>query len=341
MRWRSVIAAALGALSLKAVAEAGPGLERVIVGHLPTSSTAALYVAVERGFFSRYGLQVELVPFTSSIVAYPQMAIGRLDVYAGGVGVSLFNAIGQGIRLRIVADKNHELRGSAYKQVVVRRDLWEAGIVRSLRDLRGRRVASLPLGSGMGFQTHVVLRSAGLGIGDVEYVELGLGEITTALANRAIDAAVVFEPVLSAVKVRGLGVPLASVGDVYPGLQAGVITYSERFVRERRAVGERFMAGYLLGVEVYNDGIFGGDEAKRRWILEAIQRWVPGTSREVLERVAWHGTRRDGRVNVQSLREEMEFYLRQGMLIRPVEVETVVDHAFLEAGRQYLKGVRR
>src|SRR5207248_3097874 len=71
---------------------------------LPSLSSAATFVARERGYFQEEGIEVESTPLDGSTESTSALAAGQLDVATGGTAAGLYNSIARGIDVRIVLD---------------------------------------------------------------------------------------------------------------------------------------------------------------------------------------------------------------------------------------------
>src|ERR1700745_955154 len=142
-------------VSLRALAVAGLLLllagpaeaeSKVKIGVLKLSSSAVLFAGVEKGFFKEFGVEPELVYFQAAAPIATALAAGQLDVGATGLTAALYNIVLGGEKLWIVADKGREWPGYPLVAIVVQKEAWEAGL-RSVKDLKGRRIGVTQLGS--------------------------------------------------------------------------------------------------------------------------------------------------------------------------------------------------
>jgi NitT/TauT family transport system substrate-binding protein len=174
-----------------APSESGLETPSISVGVLPIVDTAALHRAQAAGYFEEEGLTVELVPIQGGAVAIPQLVAGDLDLtWSSWTSVILGQQ--QGIAEFRVLNASYDAAPNSF-QMVVRPD----SPVRTPQDLPGRRVAVNTFGS----ITELIARSAmqanGVDPNSVEFVELPFPEMTPALQNGQIDAAVALEPALT------------------------------------------------------------------------------------------------------------------------------------------------
>jgi NitT/TauT family transport system substrate-binding protein len=120
---------------------APPAATTLKIAGQPSIPSAARYVAIERGYFREEGIALEEVPSTTSAQMLPSLAAGQIDMGLGGATSGLFNAIAQGIPVRMTLDMwtaYPEDRGGG---LIIRKDLADSGQVRDFGDLAGLRLA--------------------------------------------------------------------------------------------------------------------------------------------------------------------------------------------------------
>src|SRR5262249_29609155 len=149
-----------------------------------------------KGYFQEQGIALEIEYFATTIDMVAPLATGRLDAGHGAVPAGLFNAVATGVPLKMVSNMT-VLRppGEGIRntyQIVVRKDL--AGQVRSVPDLRGMRLAI----NAPAAQAHAwrALSYYGMRLDDVQLENVTFPEQPAALANQAIDAAIMLEPLM-------------------------------------------------------------------------------------------------------------------------------------------------
>jgi len=65
---------------------------------------APVYIALDRGYFSEEGLDVQLVPFAADVAGeVSQVALGQLQFGMAGPDPGLFNAMERGVEIRLLA----------------------------------------------------------------------------------------------------------------------------------------------------------------------------------------------------------------------------------------------
>jgi NitT/TauT family transport system substrate-binding protein len=224
---------------------------KVKVGVLKLTSSAPVFVGVEKGFFKEAGIEPELVFFQAAAPIATALAAGQLDVGATGLTAALYNIVLGGEQLWIVADKGREWPGYPLVAIVVQKELWDGGL-RSIADLKGKRIGVTQLGSTFHYHIGNILEKNGLKLADVKIVPLQAMPATVeALKGKQVDAILVPQPFPGATEAQGFGKILAWAGDLYPW-QIATIFYSKAFAADRgKAVA--FMKGYVRASRYYYD----------------------------------------------------------------------------------------
>ena len=184
---------------------------------LKLTSSAVLFLGVEKGYFKEFGVDPELVYFQAAQPIAVALASGDIPVGATGLTAGLFNIVAGGVRIWIVADKGREWPNHNLTALVVRKDLYDGG-VRSMRDLKGKKIGVTQIGSTFHYNVGRYLEKEGLGPGDVELVPLqALPALNDALTARRVDAVATAEPFVSRLETTGAGVTIIQTGTSTPG----------------------------------------------------------------------------------------------------------------------------
>lgn len=333
--WRLIAVLAM-ALCAAGVAAAQP-LTPVNVGMTGTTTDVGLYVADKKGYFRDEGIDARLNIFDSAARMITLFASGALDVGGGGPSAGLYNAVARGVDIRIVADKNQTVPGRGAQFVIVRKDLVDSGRYKMLADLRGMKIVSPAPGGSSTTTLDKVFAAAGISVDDVERVFMPLPQQPAAFANKAVDAALMAEPMASEVVKLGIGVRVLADDQVYPNHQVAVVLYAGQFAR-KRDVAQRFMRAYLRGVRAYTDAIvdakFTG--AAGEDIVGIIAEYSHLKNADTIRSIIPAALHPDGALHLPSLREDIEIFRRQGLIEGNVTIEQTVDASFAEAAAKDL-----
>jgi NitT/TauT family transport system substrate-binding protein len=334
------LSSALGALAAVAVMVAsgraqpagradGPLEPRVAikVGAIGALSDAGLFIAYEMGFFRDEGLDVELVGFKAAPQILPAIATGEVQVSGSAVTPALFNAIQRGVEMKIVADKGQVSRGFGFAALVIRSDL--ADVIRDFKDLKGRRIAVPGKGVSSAAQLGKALELGGLGPNDIELVELGLPEMVAALSNKAIDGATLLEPFVTLAVAKNIAVRWKGMEDFLPfNGQNGIIIYSQKFAEQQPQAAMRWMAAYLRATRAYTASVLYGTD--RDAINAVLAKHTAVKDPALFSRMAPTGFDANGRVEVQSLEADQDWFLKLGLQQVRADLSKIIDYRYVD-----------
>jgi NitT/TauT family transport system substrate-binding protein len=263
------------ALTVAAPKAAPAAPEKVKVAYVAIMNFAPLYVAVERGFMKEQGIEVDMEKVTSGASAMAFLAQGSLDAGGIGIGASTFNAFDKGFELRIVASAALQPQKGGPTILLVRKDLKDSGQVKSVADLKGRKVAIAggPGTTGAYFVAKA-LKESGLTVKDIEIVNLANPDMPLAVEKGSVDAALVGPPYSDQIIGGGKGVLLAQ--DMAAGAMTTVYMYSGKFMKERPEVAKRFMVALVKGSRVMQ-----GDKYLDSENIKAYLRFVTSTEQAI------------------------------------------------------------
>jgi NitT/TauT family transport system substrate-binding protein len=307
---------------------------QVRIGIARTMSDVGYYVADAMGYFRDEGIEVILAPFNSAAQMMAPLGVGDLDVGGGTVSAGFYNSIARGIATKIVADQASMKPGYGYSSLMVRKDLLDSGRYKTLADLKGMKVAIGAPGTGTASALNQTLKMGGLKYGDVEVVYLGFPEHLPAFLNKGIDAAISNEPTMTLEIEQGAAVRIVGNDVTYPDQQTAVVFYSERFIKSRHDVAERFMRAYLRGIRLYNDalkdGRLAGPAADK--IIPILTKYTSTKDAAMFRRIIPSAVNPNGEVSIAGLKRDLEFFRELGLIeSKDVSADGVVDGSFVKA----------
>ncbi len=308
------------------------------VGITSASSDIAFYIADKKGYFKQEGLSVTFTPFDSAAKMVAPLGAGHLDVGGGSPSAGLYNAVDRGIDIKIVADKGSTPPGYGFQPLLVRKDLVDSGRFKTLKDLKGMKIAGSAPGSASTSTLNEALKTAGLKTSDVERVFMAFPQHVMALQNKAVDAAMTTEP--SATKAVQSGAAVRVMGDdmIYPNHQLAVVLYSGAFIKANPDAAKRFMRAYLRAARDYNDGLKDGKIAgpNANEVLAILTEYTNIKDPAIYRSISPQGTNPDGKVHEPSLKNDLQFFKDEGQVTGKVTVEQVLDTSFVEAALKEL-----
>jgi NitT/TauT family transport system substrate-binding protein len=323
----------LGALASAAPFVGAQTSTTVKVASAGIASDIGFFLAHKKGYFRDEGLGVELTQLANSPQMIGPLGRGQLDVGAGTVAVSLYNAVERGIALRAVADKGSMRPGYGFSGLLVRKDLVDSGRFKGLHDLKGMKIAVGTFGSANSSAVNEALKRGGLTWADASMVELNFPQHLAAYANRAIDASMTNEPTATEAVKQGLAVRIAGNDEIYPDQQTAVVLYSELFMHQRPQAALKFMRGYIKAVREYNDALKDGHIAgpNANDVIAVLSEFTFIKDPKIHREITPAAIDPDGRLNLAGLRNDLAFFKQQKLLTdATMAVERVVDTSIAE-----------
>jgi len=307
-----------------------PESTTVKVAYIPLISNGPLFIAQEEGYFARQGITVEFEKFQSGGAAFPALINGDIAASGGAISPGLYNAIARGAHVRIVADKGRMAPGFCNSSaLMVRRDLYEKGIVRNVSDLKGRKVSA---STDQNFGISRSLELGNLTPNDVEVIDLDYPSAVIALKNSAVDAAILTEPYLTQAMNSGAAVVLVP-GSVFSPDFPFPVYYGTAFLDKNPELGRRFMVAYLQGVKQYNEG-------KTERNLEILQIHTK-LDREMLNQSCWLPIAEDGVVIRQPVMEYMDWLYDNGYISRKLDEDQIFDLSYATYAHEKVQNMTR
>lgn len=306
---------------------------KVSIGVTGAATDVGLWVADAKGFFKEEGIEVNFERFDSAARMNAVLGSGELDVGAGGPSAGLFNAVGRGIDIRIVADKSQNVTGRGSQKLLVRKDHIDSGRYKTFADLKGMKIAGSAPGSSASTVILKFLEKGGVKPSDVDNVYMSFPQMGVALKNKAIDAALPAEPAVSSALRLGDIVAVANDYDVYPVHQISTILYSGRFAKSQPEVAKKFMRAFLRGVRYHNDalapdGNFAG--ARGDEIVTILTQYGPFKDPAVWRSFVFSACNPNGELHIPSMKDDLQVWRAQGLIEVPVEVEKALDLSYVE-----------
>jgi len=297
-------------------------------------SDAPFYIGNAKGYFAEQNINIQIVPIEAGTRMIAPLSVGHIDVAGGAVGVGLFNAVARGLNIKIVADRATTHPKSSYINLMVRKDLIESGKVKTYKDLKGLRIAQNGTGGVQASTINEALKAGGLTYDDATQVyNMPNPEHLNAMTNKAIDASLTTEPLVTLAVKRGIAERFSKV-DLYPNQVIAALLYSGELIKKRPDVANRFMVAYLKSVRFFNDalvdGYFRGPNADE--VIDILIAATPLKDRAVYKDVIANWVNPDGHVNEASLRKDLEFFKtrKEFDLAATASVDEAVDHSFVD-----------
>lgn len=300
---------------------------QVSLAMLRLTSSAPLFIALDKGFFAEENLDIKPEWFDAAHPIAVATASSKVDVGATGITASLYNMAAGNQKLAIVADKGREEKGFPSSALLANSDAYAAGVT-SIESLKGKRIGITQIGSTFHYMVGRLLESKGLAVSDVELVPLGkLSAIMAALESKQIDACILNEPNVTKAQTAGYAKLISQVGDVIPYQTSGIFFSPDFVKKEDTAV--RFLRAYIKACNYYYDAaIAKKSPEKLDEIVNIIAKYTKAPVADVKAGLPYID--RDGKLLASDIKTQIEWYSSHNMINGKLDPAQVVNTSLLE-----------
>lgn len=304
-------------------------LKKVKVAGAVGLEITPLMVAQEMGFYKGTGLDIEIVDLPSPRDQLPALASGQIDVLMAGNTAGFINMAVAGFGSRIVCGYSHsspKWYGSHINGILVRKDLYDKGEIKTIKDLKDRRVAFNAMIRTQTFDA--ALRSVGLRLEDVKIVEIAkFSDAIAALKSGGVDAAFFIQPFGVKAVQEGFAEYLLDYSALPFKIQFTMLFFSENLLKGDRQKGVDFLAATFKGIREYLRAAKGkGERAK---VLEIASRFT-NMPKDLLETFTWSYVDPNGALFLDSLEMQQDWYLERKYIKEKIDYRKVMDPTLLE-----------
>jgi NitT/TauT family transport system substrate-binding protein len=305
-----VCAAALWAATL--AGEPARAADRIRVADGPFITGGAFYVAREKGYFQKLGLEIDTKIFMDGAMAVPSLVSGELDLTFMTANASLFNSIAKGAPIVVILDRGHNRPGFAYTLVNVTQALYDQG-VKSMADfakLKGKKMGVGALGSINQYNLAHALIKAGLDPAkDVQWVvNVSQPDLMKMLGQGQVDATDLAWQFGVFAEQNKWG-PIVATGDqMVPGAAIGMFVARKDFLEKNRDAVIRFAVAYLHAAKEFNAAAKAPDQHPD--IVEILAKNTALNKPELVKSIAphWSYVNEDGMPLVDSIMDMQDFW---------------------------------
>jgi NitT/TauT family transport system substrate-binding protein len=321
----------LAALGVAGADVAGAQEQTINVGIARSTSNAAELMALKHGYFKEAGIKLQWddIDTTANVIAL--LAQGKYQIVAGGISAGIFNALEKNLPITILSDRVSTPIGH---NLMLRPDLKDS--IKSLKDLKGKVVASNGQGSVSTYETGKMLEGAGLSIKDVDLKIFPFTQMGIAFKNKAIDAGLLIPPFVWQLEEQGLAVPFASVDELVKPqpMTIAVIMANSDWVKANHDLVQRYMTAWLRGAREYCQAYHGGPN--RQEVIDELVNSKTEPRRQLLEKYPWPARSPNGKINVASMLDINGWYVTNKMSAQKFPAERIVDGSFIDEANKKL-----
>ncbi len=304
----------------------GASAQTIKIGDLGIVADAPFYIAIEKGYFAAENLDVKLERFNSASQATAPLSTNQVQVVGGGVSAALYNAFARDWPVRIVMARTRDMPGYSSDTLVLRNDLKDK--IKSPKDLKGHLIAINTPASVLHYMLGKLMESEGMSISDVSTINMAWPNMAPGMETHAIDGGTVVEPFAAQFSAKNISFPFRRAADfMKPPLEVSVMLYSKTWMDKSPDQAKGFTVAYLKGVRDYYDAMKGGP--MRPEVVEICAKYTSLKDKAMYDKIQWSYMDPNAEISYEGLRDQQDWYARQGFVSNKANLEGVVDGRFL------------
>ncbi|CCD91076.1 putative ABC transporter, substrate-binding protein [Bradyrhizobium sp. ORS 375] len=326
----NLVLAGLLWLGLTAAAQADD--IKLRIGVLRLSSSAPVFIALDKGYFREAGLDVELKFFDAAQPIAVATATGDVDVGVTAFTAGLYNLAGKGA-LKIIAGMSRDRPGFPLIGYFASNKAYEAGL-KSPKDIAGKRVAMTQVGSSFHYSVGLLADKYGFKLADVKIVPLqSMSNMAAAIKGETVDAALMPVSVARKLMEEGAVKHLGWVGDETPWQVSGVFAGPKTLAN--KAAVEKLLASLQRAEREYHGVVLAsvkdGNAAineKTKPLLEIIGKYTNLPVEQVVGNCAYIDP--DGKLDVTNIDSQVKWLQAQGFADQGYDAAAIIAKDFVK-----------
>jgi NitT/TauT family transport system substrate-binding protein len=304
---------------------------KINVGALRFTSHAASFVALERGYFSDAGLDVEFKFFQAAQPMAVAIASGDADFAVTAVSGGLISLAEKGAA-KVIGGALSEEKGIDGQMILASNDAFKAGLTAPAK-LGGKSFAVTQTGSSFHYMGSKIAAKEGV---EVRYKPLQkVGAIIGALKSGQVDAWTIVPHIGKALAKGGAVQVIGNVADYIPNYQVTTVFTSADNAAKERTKTKAFLAAFSKGAADFNAALVdksAGDAAAED-MVKLIHKYVYADRPYDKARGSIiDGAMRinaEAALNTTSLQDQLDWFKAEKLVKDAVSLETLVDKSYV------------
>ena len=232
------------------------------LGYMKIVDNASLFMGMEKGFFKREGLELELVPMVGGAAIAPAVASGDLQIGWTNV-ISLYQAHVEGFDFKFISGGATNVKETNDTHAI---QVLKDSPIRKAKDLEGKTLAVNTLNNIVHLMAMAWLDKNGADPAKVKYVEIPFPQMEAALVAKRVDAVSAHEPFVTASTGRGVTRVLAhNWGEVAPKFLIASWFASNKWVQKNKDAARAFIRATNGAIDAINADISGTRALIVKW----------------------------------------------------------------------------
>ena len=224
--------------------------------------TAAMFMAVEKGFFTAEGLALEPVPMAGGALMVQGVTSSDLQIGWSNV-ISLYQAHVEGFDVQLVAGGATHVKGPNEGHALL---VPQASPIIRAKDLEGKTMAVNTLNNIVHLMAMAWIDKNGADASKIKFVELPFPQMEAALVAGRVDVVSIHEPFATAALEKAATRVLAHPwGDVIPKFLIAGWFASGKWIQKNKEAVQAFVRAINRGIEAIQADPAGARDAMAKW----------------------------------------------------------------------------
>jgi NitT/TauT family transport system substrate-binding protein len=284
----------------------------VTLGYVPYSDDAALFLAKENGTFTRHGLDVSLVPAANPIAVASSMLSGQEQFGFITVPV-LANLNAKGTSVKCVSSVDGQQPTDPAKDGTMLVAAKGSGIT-SIKDLAGKKVATVQLASLNSLALEVLAKSNGISPTSFQLIQMPFAQMPAALAQGHVQAAIIVSPFVNTAVQQGATILNHPNVVLFGGGTVTCLDATGSYISQHPSVVAAFHAAMLEAITYAQT-----HQSQAKATLAKYMSLTPAVAQKQILSTNWNPA-----FNVASI-NQIEAYMKQfGQLTKTVPASSMI-----------------
>ncbi len=304
------------------------------LGALRLTSHSPTYIALERGYFTEEGLNVDLAFFESSAAAAVAVAGGDLQYGVTAISGGLMNLAEKGA-VKVIGGALSEDADVQGAVILASNAAYENGLTDPSK-LAGRTFGTTSAGSSFHYMLSRIAAQHDIAMSEITMRPLQkVGAVIGALKSGQIDAWVILPSIANRLIAEGAAKKIGDFSDYDPNYQVTAVFTSSDIAANERAQTEAFLRALSRGVADYNAAFVDktAEAAEVDALVKIVHKYVNvDTPEDVFARSLTGASMRinkDLALSTTSVAEQVEWMQAEGLVSDSITMEMLVDPSYV------------
>lgn len=333
---KTLLGAAAAGLALAALSSASAvAADKVTLGAIRFTSHSASFVAYERGYFEKHGLDVEFKFFQAAQPMAVAIASGDVDFGVTAITGGLMGLADKDV-VKVIGGVLHEEKGIDGQIILASNKAYADGVTDPSK-LKGRTFGITQAGSSFHYMAAKIAEAEGFTLDDMKVKPLQkVGAIIGALKSGQIDSWAIQPHIAKALAAAGAAKKIGMVADYVPDYQVTTVFTSTRMTQEKPELIKRFLAAFSEGAADFNAALVDKTQGKEGQIEMArlIHKYVYAdrpfdkASKSII-----NGAMRlnpGARLDMTSVKDQLAWFKAEHLAPESLTLDKLVDTSFVE-----------